>query len=138
MRIHLVAATDIMCNNTFSTNFRSWDFAVPGSPRSKTLMSPRKRIPSGRIFLEPPKRRHEIAFFMSELQRSAMSGKINTTETYLSYHRCWVQHSLQNVHKILHCGPSDQILPPLPEKIVYRRDLSCLVRRLTVKIVQGG
>lgn len=50
---------------TFSTNFNSCDFAVPGSPSSKTLMSPRNRIPSGRIFLLPPNKRQVIAFLMS-------------------------------------------------------------------------
>lgn len=50
---------------TFSTNFNNCDFAVPGSPRSKTLISPRKRMPSGRIFLLPPNRRQVIAFLIS-------------------------------------------------------------------------
>lgn len=40
---------------TFSTNLSNWDFAVPGSPNSKTLMSPRRVSPSGRRFLDPEK-----------------------------------------------------------------------------------
>ena len=50
---------------TLSTNLRSCDLAVPGSPRRRTLMSPLRVRPSGRIFLEPPKRRQETTFLMS-------------------------------------------------------------------------
>ncbi len=38
---------------TFSTNFNNCDLAVPGSPRSKTLMSPRRVRPSGMRLREP-------------------------------------------------------------------------------------
>lgn len=34
---------------TLSTNFKSWDFAVPGSPRSSKLMSPLLVRPSGNL-----------------------------------------------------------------------------------------
>lgn len=33
----------------FSTNFRSWDLAVPGSPNISKLMSPRRVSPSGSL-----------------------------------------------------------------------------------------
>lgn len=35
--------------DTFSTNFNSWLFAVPGSPRRSTLISPRRVSPSGSL-----------------------------------------------------------------------------------------
>ena len=35
--------------DTFSTNFSSWLFAVPGSPSSSKLMSPRRTSPSGNL-----------------------------------------------------------------------------------------
>lgn len=38
---------------TLSTNFSNCDLAVPGSPNSKMLMSPRLVRPSGNFFLEP-------------------------------------------------------------------------------------
>lgn len=50
---------------TFSTNLSSCDLAVPGSPSMRTLMSPRRRMPSGRTFFEPPMRRQVIDFLMS-------------------------------------------------------------------------
>jgi hypothetical protein len=72
---------------TFSTNLRNCDLAVPGSPytrskldgafagggsnaqlkrtRSSTLMSPRSRIPSGRLLRDPQNSRHAMAFLMS-------------------------------------------------------------------------
>lgn len=56
--------TDI--GETFSTNFNNCDLAVPGSPSSKTLMSPLSLAPSGKSFLEPPMRRQVTAFLMSE------------------------------------------------------------------------
>lgn len=38
---------------TFSTNLSNCDFAVPGSPNIKALMSPLLVKPSGSFFLEP-------------------------------------------------------------------------------------
>jgi hypothetical protein len=58
--------TQLKGNKTFSTNFKSWLFAVPGSPNNKTLMSPLNRMPSGNTFFDPPKRRQEIAFLISD------------------------------------------------------------------------
>jgi hypothetical protein len=39
--------------------------AVDGSPISKILMSPRRRVLSGSFFLDPPNNKHEIAFLIS-------------------------------------------------------------------------
>lgn len=50
---------------TFSTNLRNWDLAVDGSPIKSTLISPRKRMPSGNTFRLPPISWHAIAFLMS-------------------------------------------------------------------------
>ena len=52
---------------TFSTNLSSWLFAVPGSPNSSKLMSPRRVRPSGSLLRDPPINRHAIALFMSIL-----------------------------------------------------------------------
>lgn len=38
---------------TFSTNLSSCDLAVPGSPRSNILMSPRRVRPSGSLLRDP-------------------------------------------------------------------------------------
>lgn len=38
---------------TFSTNFSSWDLAVPGSPSNRMLMSPRRVNPSGSLLRAP-------------------------------------------------------------------------------------
>ena len=75
---------------TFSTNLRSCDFAVPGSPRSSTLMSPRSRIPSGRIFLDPPNNRQAIAFFISMRIDQALVPSVqpcDNSDTYQDYRR---------------------------------------------------
>lgn len=50
---------------TLSTNFNSCDFAVPGSPNIKILISPRLHRPSGNSFLDPPNNKQAIAFLMS-------------------------------------------------------------------------
>lgn len=48
-------------------------------------MSPRSRIPSGRIFFEPPKRRHVIAFFISEdVPRKRPAAETLSTHTKTS------------------------------------------------------
>lgn len=49
----------------FYTNFKNWDLAVEGSPKSNTLMSPLRTVLSGRNFLDPPNNIHAIAFFIS-------------------------------------------------------------------------
>lgn len=51
--------------DTFSTNLSSWLLAVPGSPSSRTLMSPLRVRPSGRRLREPPNKRQAIDFLMS-------------------------------------------------------------------------
>ena len=50
---------------TCSTNLRNCDLAVEGSPSISTLMSPLMRVPSGSLFLDPPKSKHAIALLMS-------------------------------------------------------------------------
>lgn len=47
---------------TFSTNFNSCDLAVPGSPSSRILMSPRRVRPSGNLLREPEKKKNIISF----------------------------------------------------------------------------
>lgn len=49
----------------FSTNLSSWLLAVPGSPSSSTLMSPRRVKPSGRRLRAPPKSRQATAALIS-------------------------------------------------------------------------
>ena len=51
-RCHLEMVIDslsfcVIILHTFSTNFKNWLFAVPGSPSKRILMSPRNRTPSG-------------------------------------------------------------------------------------------
>ena len=48
-----------------STNFRNYDLATDGSPKSRTLISPLNLIPSGSYFGQPPNMRHAIAFLIS-------------------------------------------------------------------------
>jgi len=50
---------------TRSTNFKNYDLATDGSPKSKTFKSPLSFIPSLSFFGTPPKRRHATAFLIS-------------------------------------------------------------------------
>uniref|UniRef100_A0AAG5CRG8 Uncharacterized protein n=1 Tax=Anopheles atroparvus TaxID=41427 RepID=A0AAG5CRG8_ANOAO len=50
---------------TFSTNLSSCDLAVPGSPSSRILMSPRRVNPSGIRLRAPPNNMLMMAFLMS-------------------------------------------------------------------------
>lgn len=52
---------------TFSINFKSWLFAVPGSPKSKIFISPRNVTPSGNLLREPPNNWHTKAFLISKI-----------------------------------------------------------------------
>lgn len=52
----------------FSTNFSSWDLAVPGSPSISKLMSPRRVSPSGSLEQQGAKiqRRHGEPLFQCQ------------------------------------------------------------------------
>eukprot|EP00955_Chlamydomonas_euryale_P063132 358569-Chlamydomonas_euryale.AAC.2 len=50
---------------TLDANLRNCDFAVDGSPSSSTLMSPRRLVPSGNVFREPPNSSAATAFLTS-------------------------------------------------------------------------
>lgn len=50
----------------------------------RTLMSPRRRMPSGKTFLDPPKRRQAMAFLMSVMRRGGRGS-------VLSFHRVGIR-----------------------------------------------
>mmetsp|Transcript_8990 Transcript_8990/g.21921 ORF Transcript_8990/g.21921 Transcript_8990/m.21921 type:complete len:260 (-) Transcript_8990:1443-2222(-) len=58
---------------TRCTNFRNCDFAVLGSPSSKTFMSPRSLVWSGSFFGAPPKSRQPTAFFTVSILSFALA-----------------------------------------------------------------
>jgi len=70
---------------TFSTNFKSWLFAVPGSPSNSILMSPRLVSPSGSRLREPPNNKQAIARFMSK-KSQRICNPIQQTISHLCYH----------------------------------------------------
>lgn len=53
---------------TLWTNFNNWDLAVPGSPRSKTFISPLRVKPSGRRFLDPPIYKQEYCILHYQIE----------------------------------------------------------------------
>jgi len=50
---------------TLSTNFKNYDLATDGSPKSNTFKSPLSFIPSASFLGTPPKRRQATAFLIS-------------------------------------------------------------------------
>ena len=64
---------------TRSTNLSNCDLAVPGSPRRRTLMSPRRLRPSGSRLREPPKSKEAIHFFTSS--KPKMDGAMDLQKT---------------------------------------------------------
>lgn len=91
--------------HTFSTNFNNCDLAVPGSPRRSTLMSPRRRIPSGRILRDPPNKRQVIAFLISvytgNLELSWRSLQVETAGIEKAHQECR-RYSGQHFGQISH------------------------------------
>jgi hypothetical protein len=68
-------------------------------------MSPRKRMPSGRIFLLPPKSRQVMAFLMSGVRRSPSCQLPDVFGEFLhithqDYQKWKEQHSLQSARTI--------------------------------------
>lgn len=59
--VPVVATARGAVNKTYLNN---WDFATLGSPIKRTFMSPRRRVPFGKIFSKPPSNKHKMARLM--------------------------------------------------------------------------